>query len=64
MNKLLLLSLVLLASCYSDKKHEEQTDFKTNLDSLFEAADGEDPVSDLASSYKSSHSTSREFISL
>ena len=40
MNKLLLLSLVLLASCYSKKEHEEQTDFKTNLDSLFEAADG------------------------
>jgi hypothetical protein len=40
MNKLLLLSLVLLASCYSKKEHEEQTDFNTNLDSLFEAADG------------------------
>ena len=40
MNKLLLLSLVLLASCYSNKEHECQTDFKTNLDSLFEAADG------------------------
>ena len=40
MNKLLLLSLVLLASCYSNKEHEEPTDFKTNLDSLFMAADG------------------------
>ena len=40
MIKLLLLSLLLLASCYSNKEHEEQTDFKTNLDSLFEAADG------------------------
>ena len=40
MNKLFLLSLVLLASCFSNKEHEEQTDFKTNLDSLFEAADG------------------------
>lgn len=40
MNKLLLLLLVLLASCYSNKEHEEQTDFNTNLDSLFKAADG------------------------
>lgn len=40
MNKFFLLLLVLLASCYSKKEHEEQTDFKTNLDSLFEAADG------------------------
>ena len=40
MNKLLLLSLVLLASCYSNKEHEDQTDFNNNLDSLFKAADG------------------------
>jgi hypothetical protein len=40
MNKLFLLLLVLLSSCYSNKKHKEQTDFKTNLDSLFKAADG------------------------
>ncbi len=40
MNKLLFLLLVLLASCYSNKEHEEQTDFNTNLDSLFKAADG------------------------
>ena len=40
MNKLFLLLLLLLASCYSNKEHEEQTDFKINLDSLFKAADG------------------------
>lgn len=40
MNKLCLLLLVLLSSCYSNKEHKEQTDFKTNLDSLFKAADG------------------------
>mgnify|MGYP003676301525 FL=1 len=40
MNKLFLFLLVLLSSCYSNKEHKEQTDFKTNLDSLFKAADG------------------------
>ena len=40
MNKFFLLLLVLLSSCYSNKEHKEQTDFKTNLDSLFKAADG------------------------
>ncbi len=40
MNKLFLLLLVLLSSCYSNKEHNEQTDFNTNLDSLFKAADG------------------------
>tara|TARA_R100001015_G_C4619946_1_gene176793 strand:+ start:1446 stop:1886 length:441 start_codon:yes stop_codon:yes gene_type:complete len=40
MNKLFLLLLVLLSSCYSNKENNEQTDFKTNLDSLFKAADG------------------------
>ena len=40
MNKLFLFLLVLLSSCYSNNEHKEQTDFKTNLDSLFKAADG------------------------
>ena len=40
MNKFFLFLLVLLSSCYSNKEHKEQTDFKTNLDSLFKAADG------------------------
>tara|TARA_R100001163_G_scaffold16896_1_gene15213 strand:+ start:284 stop:724 length:441 start_codon:yes stop_codon:yes gene_type:complete len=40
MNKFFLLLLVLVSSCYSNKEHKEQTDFNTNLDSLFKAADG------------------------
>ncbi len=40
MNKIFLFLLVLLSSCYSNKEHKEQTDFNTNLDSLFKAADG------------------------
>ena len=41
MNKLFLLLLVLLSSCYSNKEHEEEAQYiTTNLDSLFRAADG------------------------
>lgn len=41
MNKLCCILLLMLSSCYSSEKHLEEIEFiKTNLDSLFLAADG------------------------